>query len=585
MRLSFFYHMKAVSYSSGLIDWRLSNGKNHLKFNIEEGTLKSYNFFVFLAVIIIVAAVLFLTVYPTTADNGRASSITAAELRSHVEFLASPELEGREAGHLGAEIAARYIASHFKGLGLEAPEGASDYYQEVPLVVMRPDFQRTIMSVVIKNDTTDFITDEDVYFFPKGGDDTDITAKVVLCGYGITAPEYDYDDYREADVEGKIVLIFNREPQENDSNSVFNGAENTKYTIPMVKARIAKEHGAQALLIMRPPVESQPPIESTLNRYRERLKKPIVQLSGKTESLPVFYLTEKAAEILLYRQVDIEKYHRKIEKNLESEPVELEEITLKLTIRFKQRDEIVSPNVVGYLPGANPKKATELLIIGAHYDHEGINDDVIYPGADDNASGVSGLLELAEAFTLRGLKPQRSILFIAFTAEEKGTLGSLFYTMNPLYPLINTIGMINMDEIGRNGAPTFRGMHDPNIEEKNANYVMALYSAQTPLLREINQEANLELGLEIDFDPNLVFHGASDHVHFHDQGIPSIFYFTGFHPDYTSPRDTPDKINFPKMEHIVRLIYGVSETTLNLENRPVFDKTIKTITKKKRMSF
>ena len=538
----------------------------------------------------IVLAVLILTFFFITLNSRKTAridepeSINLNDLRKHVEFLASPEMEGREAGYRGAEVAARYIAAHFHSCGLDTLNGAGDYYQNVPLIAMRPDLEKTRISFTRRKQVK-FIIDKDVFFLPRAGDDGDISAGVALCGYGISAPEYDYDDYQGIDVKGKVVLVMNSEPRENDSTSVFKGRARTKYSIPLVKARTAQANGAEALLIIRTPVESQPPIERMIMRYRKRLEKPIIQLAGQTEAMPIFYLTDSAANRLLKGIVDIKEYHAEIDREMRGNPVELEGVDLNIRIRFKEKRTIESPNVIGFLPGSNPSLQDEYLIIGAHYDHEGMSAEGVFPGADDNASGVAGLLELAEAFSKSPAKPQRSILFISFAAEEKGTLGSKYYSQNPLLPLENAITMINMDEIGRNGASTFGEMHSPDLEEEGKNYLMTLYSAQAPILEEINAGVNKIYGLKIDFDPNTSFYGASDHVNFHKQDIPCIFYFTGFHPDYSSVNDTPDKINYPKMERIVRLIYGVSDELLNLESKPFFDHSIKEVPKKKRMSF
>jgi len=538
----------------------------------------------------IILSVLILTFFFITLNSRQAGkidesdSINLNDLRKHVEFLASPELEGREAGHRGAEVAAKYIAAHFRSYGLDTLNGAEEFYQNVPLIAMKPDLENTQISFT-RQSKVKFITDKDIFFLPGAGDDDDISAGVVLCGYGITAPEYTYDDYQGIDVEGKVALVMNSEPLENDSTSLFKGTARTKYSIPLVKARIAQANGAEAIIIIRTPVESQPPIEKTIMRYRKMLEKPIVQLAGQTEAMPVFYLTDDAADKLLKGTVDINKYHAQLDREMCGNPLILKGVNLNIRVRFKDRREIESPNVIGFLPGSDPYLQNEYLIIGAHYDHEGMSEEGVFLGADDNASGVAGLLELAEAFARAPVKQQRSILFISFAAEEKGTLGSKYYSQNPLIPLENAAAMINMDEIGRNGAATFRDMHSPDLEEKGENYLMALYSAQTPILEEINAEVNEIYRLEIDFDPNISFYGASDHVNFHQCDIPCIFYFTGFHPDYSSVNDTPDKINYPKMVRIVRLIYGVSEELLNLESKPFFDHSIKEVSKKGRMSF
>jgi len=534
-------------------------------------------------ILLFITAILLIS--PVLAEDAGLTSIKQSDIRTDIEFLASAELEGREAGTKGAEVTAQFIASNFKGLGLISPEGADDYYQMVPLVSMRPDWDNTSITIERKDGAFTLQAEKDFYYYPQKGDDFDLTAGMVFCGYGITAPEYDYDDYAGVDVTGKIIIAMTGEPNEKDENSVFNGTHMTKYSMVPVKVRLAEEHGAKALILVNPPAEDVKPMEGHVARYKERSKKPVIQQIGKTDAMPVFYFTDKSAAEILSGSVDLEKIFDKIEKKGAVKPIEIKNTSASLSIRFKDRNEFESPNVVGYLEGSDPVMKEKLVIIGAHYDHEGINDGKVYFGADDNASGVAGLLELAEAFATSPVKPKRSILFISFAAEEKGLHGSEYYASHPLYPLENSVAMINMDEIGRNGASSYRGMHSPTLEEDGKNYLMIMYSAQCPELEKINNEVNEKYKLDIDFDPNLVFHSPSDHVSFHVKDIPSMFYFTGFHPDYTSPRDTPDKINYEKMERIVRLIYSVAYDIADAENDLLFDNTIKTVDKKKRMEF
>ena len=514
---------------------------------------------------------------------GGQSSITIEELQAHIEYLSSPELEGREAGHPGSDKSAQYIIEKYSETGLMPPPGMNNYRQDVELISMMPDFDNTALTIKRGKKTVNFKAEEHIFYYPRGGDDLDFSGFAAFCGYGITAPEFSYDDYAGMDVKGKIVVVFDGEPQEKDSTSVFNGIRRTKYSMNPVKVRIARQHGAAALIIINTPLAENSPIKDKLTRYKVQSMKPIVQLPDEMKDLPVVWADKKVVEQLFGKVKKLKKAFQLIDKDLEPMSFDLSKVELSLAIRFIDKRTFINPNVIGYMPGSNAETNQEHLIIGAHYDHEGMNDGVLFPGADDNASGVAGLLELADAFASSSNKPARSIIFIAFAAEEKGTLGSKYYTKNPSLPLEKAVSMLNMDEIGRNGADSYRGMHDPNIEEKGANYLMVVYSAQAPTLEEYNNNSNEELKLELDFDPNTSFYGSSDHSNFHPHDIPSIFYFTGFHQDYTSPNDTPDKINYEKMERIVKLIYGVSEQIVNAEERVVFDKSIKKVKKKKRM--
>lgn len=509
--------------------------------------------------------------------------ITQSELKSHIEFLASPELAGRETASPGSETAARYIATRFQSYGLKTVTMAPAYFQQVPLTLMRPDLDQTMVFLEKNSRKSFFKTGEEIYFFPKTGDNEDIKSHIVFCGYGISATEYNYDDYTGVDVKGKIVVAFTREPQENDSTSVFNGKKGTKYSLNMLKTRTAEQKGAKALFLMEPPGKA--PMEETVDKLKDSLNKPIYQLTGRTHTMPVFYLTAESAEQILGGVIDIEKIFAEIEKTLRPQSRELTDVILDIKIRFRDRVETQSPNVIGLLEGSDKKLRDEYLIIGAHYDHEGVIDGEYYPGADDNASGISALLELAEAYSAMPKKPRRSILFIAFAAEEKGTLGSLYYADNPLLPMEKAAAMFNMDEIGRNGAPSFQDMKGTDYEKKNSNYVIAFHSAQTPELKKILSDSNKSIGLKVDIDPNMSFYGNSDHYIFHNRGIPVVFYFTGFHKDYSTPSDTPDKINYTKLENITRLIFNSGAIICNNKKKLTFDRSVTPPEKKVRMTF
>jgi hypothetical protein len=510
-------------------------------------------------------------------------SIDIAEIRAHIEFLASPELEGREVGSNGCAVTAKYIATRFKEFGLQSLPGAEDFYQRVTLSSMKTDYENSGITIVDDKGETRLLYSQDYYFFPKGGDDAGIVGELALCGYGITAPEYQYDDYAGFEVRDKIVVVFNGEPQENDSASVFNGTKKTKYSMVVVKARIAQEYGAKALMVVQ--TSRQIPTEIAVENYLKKAYKPIYQLPEKTGDFPVFYITQKGYD-KIFSDIDLGIYLKQIDSDLQTGAFNLNK-SAKIKIRFKEKTEVITHNVIGYLPGMDAKLSQEHLIIGAHYDHEGKSEEGIFLGADDNASGVAGLLELAQAFSQNPKKPKRSIVFIAFTAEEKGMLGSQYYTAHPLLSLDKAVAMINMDEIGRNGAGTLRGASAPDLETAGGNYLMVLYSAQAPLLEELNSKANREIGLNLDFDANVNFGGSvgSDQAYFHNAGIPALFYFTGFHPDYSRPSDSPDKINYPKLNRIVNLIYNVSEELLDSKTRPYFDHSIKSVAKKQRMTF
>ncbi len=512
------------------------------------------------------------TVETASAGPAVSRSISTAELKAHVEFLASPELQGRDAPGLGSQIAERYIAARFVEYGLSAFDDAPDYYQRIPLLVSRADYSRSRMVVRSAGQTWEFEPNHQIFFFPRGGSDGDITAPVLLAGYGIRAPEFDYDDFRGADPGGKFLLIFNREPQEQDSASAFNGARPTKYSNPIVKVRLAQELGALGLLIIQPPNNDLPPIEKTLEKYIADQDREILQLADHTEAFPVVYLKPEAAEALLGTGFDLAAYQRGIDDRFQPDPRLLSDVLVTLSIRFRDVHADSTANIVGYIPG----KSDEVIIVLAHHDHVGTEGGIIHYGADDNASGTAGLLNLAKAFSAERKKLRRGVIFLSTSAEEDGTLGALYFTRHLPVAADQIVAAVNLDEIGRDASTQFRAMMDPGIPPE-PNGLMIFYSGQSPLLADIAMEANRSQKLNLILEPVLHFSGSSDHIHFHDLRIPSVFVFTGFHSDYHKPSDTVDKLNFEKMTRVVQLTAEMVYQLAQAKQRITFDPGIQNV--------
>jgi hypothetical protein len=507
----------------------------------------------------------------STAASSDKAKVSEKQLRSHVEYLASPELAGRAAPEPGSELAQKYVAAHFKEYGLKELPGAPGYMQSVPLIVSRTDYERSRLTINAGGKITEFIPDKEVFFFPRGGKDSDLTAGVLLAGYGIRAPEFSYDDFASADPKGKFLLIFNREPQEKDTASIFNGAKPTKYSQPQVKVRIAREMGALGVLIIQPPNNGLPPIESTLDRYRKTQNDPLIQLAEERDAFPVFYLTNNAAGALL-GGFDLSAYQKGIDEKLTGDPRLLNGIEVTLNIRFKETQETTTANVVSYYPG----QTDEAVLVLAHHDHIGMSDGVLNPGADDNASGTAGLLEMARLFSQSKEKLRRGVIFLSTGAEEVGTLGALYFSKHLPIPAEKIAAALNMDCIGRDASTQFRAMQD-SILGPEPNTLMIFYSGQTPVLDSLAQKVNEITKLNLIMEPSLHFSGSSDHIHFHDLRIPSMFFFTGFHRDYHTPEDVPNKLNYEKMTRVVMLGYGILADLAQISQRPVFDTTIKEV--------
>jgi hypothetical protein len=513
-------------------------------------------------------------------------AISQAQLRSDVAFLASDRLEGRLSLQPGDETAVQWIAGQFGKAGLDPiatkPNGMPSYEQGFDIIEYRPDRVNSAVTLVHGGRSTVWHAPDafGAYKHP-----VNLTAPVVFAGYGITAPELNYDDYKDLNVKGKIVLIFDHEPQEDDPQSVFNGTGNTRYATTRVKLLNAQEHGAVAVVIVAEPnrkhltnAERSARIGGSITRPTPLALQAIEEDELKIPSVTV--LDAVAKEILAAAPTSATDLQTKIDADLTPQSMALPDTTLTLHLRNLSESTGRTANVLGLLRGSDPNLKAETIIISAHHDHdgmascppgqEGTNQDgqsiphgmdcvQTWHGADDNASGTAGVVALARAFTADGVKPKRSILFVVFAAEERGLLGSYWMAAHPLRPLSTTRAMINFDMIGRDEKPSpqTEGLIDIPADTSNRlNLIGALYS---PDYKRVVVEANNSVGLTLDdrFDRdaalNVLF--RSDQFPFLLHNIPAFWWFTGFHPDYHHITDTAEKIDYPKMAKILQLAY------------------------------
>ena len=397
--------------------------------------------------------------------------------------------------------------------------------------------------------------------FPK---DVDITADVVFAGFGITAPELGYDDYQGIDARGKIVLVFDHEPQETDAASIFNGTGNTRYATTRVKALNAQAHGAVALLIVAEPNRKHPSNQERQARIggsaTRAIPIPSQALVGDELQTPVAILSDAVArEIMATAGATPSDLQAAIDRELKPQGRPLPGTTVTLHYRNAYSHTGTTYNVAGLLEGSSSTLNAETIIISAHHDHDGISGNDIWHGADDNGSGSVGVVALAHAFTANPEKPKRSILFVVFAAEERGLLGAFYMAAHPLRPLDTTVAMINFDMIGRNEAPSDQTKGLIEIPADTSNRLNLIGGTYSPDYKRTVEEQNRYVGLVLDdrFDHeaalNVFF--RSDQFPFVLHNIPAFWWFTGFHPDYHHTTDTADKINYAKMVKILRLAY------------------------------
>jgi hypothetical protein len=510
-------------------------------------------------------------------------AIQQSDLHRDLTYISSDELGGRMSLQPGDELATNWIAGQFAKAGLQplvkAEDGKAGYLQPFTLIEYRPDRDASSITLVRAGKTTVWHAPEMVGAYKHA---VDLTAGVIFAGFGITAPELGYDDYSTIDAQGKIVLIFDHEPQEDDPRSIFNGTGNTRYATTRVKVMNAQAHGAVAVVIVAEPNRKHLTNAERSKRIGSSAVRPVpLPLQAIQEDevhIPsAIVLDAVAAQLFATAGITPGAAQTLIDRDLKPQSRPLPDTTLTLRFRNSAERTGVTHNVAGLLPGSDPRLAPETILITAHHDHDGMAPcaDPAHPpistppdphpcpqiwhGADDNGSGTVGVVELARAFAANRAKPRRSILFVVFASEERGLLGAYWMAAHPLRPLATTRAQINFDMIGRDEAPSQQTdglIKIPSDTINRLNLIGALYSPDYD--RTVKQQDKL-VGLTLDdrFDHesalNVFF--RSDQFPFVLHNIPAFWWFTGFHPDYHHTTDTVDKIDFPKMQKILELAY------------------------------
>jgi hypothetical protein len=474
------------------------------------------------------------------------ASIRADDLRAHVELLASDEYAGRETLAPGADLAAAHLAAQFRAYGLAPMPGRDDF--DVPYTLYQLGYDEAATVLVAGGKTYDAGVDYTPFQF---SDDGEAEGAVVFAGYGITAPEQNWDDYEGLDVTGKIVLVLRHTPNEKADPDPF---AKTQHAAFLTKALNAQSHGAAGMILVTDPLHHQDgddmrmrsmlltePIDLAKQRAEAAKREPKDQPKFRA----VHVSQSVAAELVASTGKELLDIQRAVDNGAKPSAFQISGVSA--TIGVKASDElrtVTARNVAGFLRGSDPKLADEWIVIGAHYDHLGAfggggDSDVIYNGADDNASGTAGMLELAQAFAALPEAPARSILFIGFSGEEKGLLGSRALIDQKLVPLDKLVFMLNLDMIGRNPERPVEVVGD-GYSDGIAAAVQAASDAE---------KLAVELG-------GSSYSGNSDHHPFYASDVPFLFFFTGLHDDYHQLSDHSDKVAFDRMEQIVKVAYG-----------------------------
>ena len=388
-------------------------------------------------------------------NGGGIESITKEDLEGHLSFLASDELEGRDTGTKGLQLAARYIASELQRLKLVPVGDDSTYFQHFDLESRQISLETMVAVIDSANQEDEFYFPDDFFPYPRRQiDNVTLEGEIVFAGYGVTADEHGYNDYTGVDVQNKIVLIMSHEPQEQDSASVLEGKQSSRYSTPKAKITNAEQAGARALLVVTDPNNDHRSYLEQYGGFLKYLAKPQMTLLGDDESeqsrMPFLVVNEKIAEAIFAGSgTSLSALQAQIDSTFQPASFEFPNRWLKLNFSLAS-EQVKTENVIGLIEGSDVALKEEVIVFSAHYDHVGVNDDgEVYNGADDDGSGVSALLEIAEAYSRAKVKPKRSILFLWFSAEEKGLLGSKYYSENPAVTMDKTIANINIDMVGR----------------------------------------------------------------------------------------------------------------------------------------
>ncbi len=487
-----------------------------------------------------------------------ATTITSSELKEMLYTYASDEFEGRNTGDKGQKMAVEYLKDKYVSMGIPSALPNNNYFQDVPLEKQKSP------EVTLSLNGKSFVKNEDFVVYGSSSSQNFTADEIVYVGYGIDSNNY--SDYTNLDVKGKIVLVKEGEPKDNAGIYTVTGTtEASKWSngrqALTSKRDAAKDRGAKAVFLMD---------SGMFARYLPYFKSQDesgtagrISLENNTPEMITFLVSDAMGKILF---------------NKINEDTKPQIVTTKLSVDVVSRSEkLVSENVAAFIKGS--EKPDEIIVISAHLDHEGIKNGEVYNGADDDGSGTVAILEVAQAFKKavdEGYTPKRSILFLHVTGEEKGLLGSRYYTdINPIFPLENTVVDLNMDMIGRVDAK----------HENDRNYVYIIGSDMLSTeLHTISEETNkkytnitLDYTYNNDTDPNRYYY-RSDHYNFAKNNIPVIFYYNGTHDDYHKPTDTPDKIQYDLLETRARLVFYTAWNLANRPNRIIADKAVEKAT-------
>lgn len=508
---------------------------------------------------------------PLYAQNSGVESINIHDLKMHMLFLSSDELEGRDTGEPGLQVAARYLAVQAEQLGLQALDADKDYMQ--PYLIAEKGYNREKSRISITGrDGAVLLSNDPFYILPAPkGDKTIFEGEVVFAGYGINDEENNYNDFENIDIQDKVVLIMNRAPlNEKGTEALFDNDKWSSMQNFQYKMRYIYSQQPKAVLLVMDPKSGMQSIEDVspsvakfLSRSRE-LKKDNDEktATGMIGNLPAMVLIHRsvADQLLASTGKNLKDLQLEIDKSLKPSSFQMDGTTVKIELHMESK-ELEVYNIFGMIEGSDPVLKEEMVIYVAHYDHVGTDGmGGVFNGADDNASGTVALIEIAEAFKMEDEKPKRSIGILWVSAEEIGLFGSQYFAEHPLVPKEKIAAVINLDMVGRTKTSEDKLSERSGLTIQSADSVKVIGGLQSEVLMKINEKTLKKAGLVGNYqynnltDPNRYFY-RSDHINFARQDIPILFYSTGTHRDYHLISDEEEAIDYDKFLKMTRFCY------------------------------
>ncbi len=507
---------------------------------------------------------LFLFILTTVfAQKKELQSITQNELKAHLEFIAGDKMQGRDFGTPipGLQITADYLKAKCLEMGLIP--GGNNYSQTVKMISVQTEKESSFITLKNNNGEEVFRSDK-IMAFPGSVNNDTIRGNIVFAGYGYQKDKNGYNDFEKIDLQDKVVMQMTR-----NIEIASDTAHNEDYTkMEMMKLGHIFLSGARAVIFIPDPLNTD---NKWFDMVEDYASMGTYQLEGQEqEEFPVNIIlanAEIADAILKESGKSLREIQQEINRSGNPNSFEIKNVTAEIQL-IKKAAKVEGENIIAIVEGSDPVLKNECVVFTAHYDHVGVTGKgEINNGADDNGSGTVALLEIAEAFTKLKKKPRRSIVFAWVTAEEKGLVGSEYYTLNPIFPLEKTVVNINLDMVGRSAQTELAEVENPEKSLAGPDGVYIITGDKNSELIKISNEICDDLNLIPSNALSGEFIQGSDHFHFYKNGVPVLGVTTGLHEDYHTSADDIDKIDYLKMKRVADFSFLVAYELANRKKR------------------